>query len=183
MLAPTMNVPLRSVLVLLCSSVFACGDATPSTASASAKQSAVPAPTQSARPTPSATSDASASSPTLPGTPLKDLLKETTSVMVLSKLTGPMGAMTSDKKDIEAILGAIGTEQGLSKGFGAKCLTPTKIAFQGDKGKQLGMLGFCDGDETFKTARFDGQGAAQAAVEIKDAEKLKASLKKMGALK
>ena len=139
--------------------------------------------TQSARPAPSATGEASGSAPALPGTALKDVLKETTTVMALSKLSGPMGVMTSDKKDIAGILAAIGGDQTLSKGFGAKCLTPTKIAFQGDKGKQLGMLGFCDGDESFKSARFDGQGAEMAAVEIKDVEKLKAALKKMGALK
>ena len=178
-----MSVLARSALVLLCPLVLlACGDATPSTASASAKPT-TPAPTQSAKPATSATSEASAGTPVLPGTSLKDLLKETTTVMALSKLTGPMGAMTSDKKDIAAILAAIGTEQGLNKAFGPRCTTPTKIAFQGDKGKQLGMLGFCDTDESFKSARFDGQGAEQAAVEVKEPEKLKASLKKMGALK
>ena len=119
----------------------------------------------------------------LPGTPLKDALKETTTVMALSKISGPMGVMTSDKKDVAAIIAAIGADQTLSKGFGAKCLTPTKIAFQGDKGKQLGMLGFCDGDDSFKSARFDGPGAEQAAVEVKEPEKLKAALKKLGALK
>ena len=118
----------------------------------------------------------------LPGTPLKDVLKETTTVMALTKISGPMGVMTSDKKDVAAIIAAIGAEQTLSKGFGSKCLTPTKIAFQGDKGKQLGMLGFCD-DDSFKSARFDGPGAEKAAIEVKEPEKLKAALKKLGALK
>lgn len=180
-----MNLSIRFALLLAPLSLLACGDEAPAagSASAAAKSSAPPAATQSAKPTATASGEASASAPVLPGTPLKDLLKETTTVMVLSKLTGPMGAMTSDKKDIAAIVAAIGGDQKLDKGFGAKCLTPTKIAFQGDKGKQLGMLGFCEGDEGFKSARFDGQGAEMAAVEVKEPEKLKASLKKMGALK
>ncbi len=172
-----------SSLALGCCLLLACDEGSPSAQSASAKPTAPPVASPSPSPAQSASGDASASAPLLPGTPLKDLLKETTTVMALSKISGPMGVMTSDKKDVAAIIAAVGGDQTLSKGFGAKCLTPTKLAFQGDKGKQLGMLGFCDTDETFKSARFDGPGVEQAAVEIKDPEKLKAAMKKLGALK
>ncbi len=180
---PLMKLPANLAVVVLCSALLpACEDAPPSkAASASAKPTAPPASSPSPKPTESAAPSASAA--VLPGTPLKDAVKETTTVMALSKVSGPMGVMTSDKKDIAAILAAIGTDQTLSKGFGSRCLTPTKIAFQGDKGKQLGMLGFCDNDETWKSARYDGPGAEQVAIEIKDPEKLKAAMKKLGALK
>ena len=170
-------------ILLCCSALVACDDSAEPAKSASAKPTAAPAPSPSPTPAQSASADSSADTPQLPGTSLKEMLKETKTVMALSKISGPMGVMTSDKKDVDAIIAALGPDQTLSKGFGAKCLTPTKIAFQGDKGKALGMLGFCDNDDTFKHARFDGPGADKAAVEVKEPEKLKAAMKKMGALK
>jgi hypothetical protein len=169
-------------LLLSCFVLLACEDAAEPAKSASAKPTAPP-PAASPSPPPSQSASADASAPVLPGTSLKEVLKETTTVMALSKISGPMGVMTSDKKDVAAIIAALGPDQTLSKGFGAKCLTPTKLAFQGEKGKQLGMIGFCDTDETFKSGRFDGSGAEQAAIEVKEPEKLKAAMKKLGALK
>ena len=84
---------------------------------------------------------------------------------------------------VAALLAAIGTDQQLSKPFGPKCVTTTKLAFQTKDGKQLGVLGFCDKDESFAKGVFDGSGAEQAAVDVKDPAGFKAALKKIGAIK
>jgi len=103
--------------------------------------------------------------------------------MVLSKTTGPMGAMVSDKKDVAALTAAIGLDQQLKKGFESRCMTPTKLDFESNDNKSLGVIGFCDTDTTFASGRFDGSGAQDAQVDVKDPAGFKASLKKAGAIK
>jgi hypothetical protein len=163
--------------------LVACGSDAESNASASATASQKPPPPA---PTPSQTATATASasaSPVLPGTAMKDILKDLKSIMVLGKATGPMGAMVSDKKDVAAFVTAIGTDQQLKKAFESKCAMPIRLDFQSNDGKSLGAMGFCDADGPFNTARFDGSGAEMAEVTIKDPAGFKAALKKAGAVK
>jgi len=173
-----------SLFVVLSGFAVACGDEPAAAGSASAKaSSAPPKPVSASAAAPSASASAAGETSTLPGTALKDVLKDTEQIMGLGPATSPMGVMNSDKKDIAAILAAIGTDQQLSKGFGAKCITPIKLAFQGKGGKSLGMLGFCDKDDKFATGRFDGSGAEMASVEIKNPTAFKALLTQIGVLK
>lgn len=167
-----------------------CGDGAGAAASASASAkasaptSAAPKPSAPAStPVPSRPENDPPAESKLPGTPMKDVVKDVATVMAVSKSTSAMGVMTSEKKDIADILDAIGLDQKLDKGFGPKCMTPTKIAFQAKESKQLGMLSFCDGDAELKTGSFEGGGAERAAVTIKDPAKLVAAMKKLGALK
>ena len=164
--------------------LVACGSDAESNASASASAAAKPPPPA---PTPSQTATATASAsgaPVLPGTALKDVLKDLKSIMVLGKATGPMGAMVSDKKDVAAFVTAIGTDQQLKKAFDGKCTTmPIRLDFQSNDGKSLGAMGFCDADGPFNTGRFDGSGAVMAEVTIKDPAGFRAALKKAGAIK
>ena len=170
--------------------LVACGSDAESNASASASAAAKPAPTPAPTPTQTATATASASdAPVLPGTALKDVLKDVKSIRVLGKATGPMGAVISDKKDVAALVTAIGTDQQLKKAFDGKCTTmPIRLDFQSNDsksndGQSLGAMGFCDADGPFNTGRFDGSGAAMAEVTIKDPAGFKAALKKAGAVK
>jgi hypothetical protein len=161
----------------------ACGDSGGGAASTSASAtSKPPPPPPPPPPTASATASASAG-PVLPGTALKDVLKDLKSVMVLSKATGAMGAMVSDKKDIAALVAAIGLDQQLKKSFESRCMTPTKLDFESTDNKSLGVIGFCDTDSTFASGRFDGSGAQQAQIDVKDPAAFKAALKKAGAIK
>ncbi len=174
-----------ALLVLFSGLLLACDEppATSSSASAApaAKTSTPPKPTSA--PTASATTEASPGTPLLPGTALKDTLKDVDTIMALGKATSPMGVMASDKKDIAAIMAAIGTDQLLKKPFESKCITPTKLAFQDKAKKGLGVLGFCADDDKFALGRFDGTGAQMAAVDVKDPVAFKAALKKIGAIK
>lgn len=174
-----------TLLVLCCAALVACDDppAPAASASAAATQAKPPPPKPSAAPTQSAAADDGSGAPQLPGTPLKDTLKGVDIIMGLGKASGPMGVMASDKKDVAAILNAIGTDQPLKKAFGSKCITPTKLAFQDKDKKALGVLGFCDTDDKFETGRFDGPGAVMVEVTVKDPAGLKTVLKKIGAIK
>ena len=182
---------LPTALMLLTSLVaFGCDDSAggagsaSSSAKASAPTSAAPKPSAPAStPAPPRPEDEPAGEAKLPGTPLKDVLKDVATVMGVSKTTSAMGVMTSEKKDVAGILDAVGLDQKLDKPFGAKCVQTTRLAFQSKDSKQLGMISFCDGDADLKTGSFDGAGAERAAVTIKDPAKLIAAMKKLGAMK
>jgi hypothetical protein len=171
------------ILAPLCLLLFACDSTPEAGASASAAATAPVTHAPPAPPPPSASTEASASAPVLPGTALKDVLKDVKSIMALGRASGPMGVMISDKKDVAAILAALGTDQSLKKPFESKCMTPTKLDFQSKAGHSLGALGFCDTDTTFAKARFDGSGATQAEVVVKEPAAFKAALTKAGAIK
>jgi hypothetical protein len=179
-----------TLLVVISLAALGCGDgagaagSASASAKASAPTSAAPKPSAPAStPAPPRPGDEPAGEAKLPGTPMKDVVKDVATVMAVSKTTSAMGVMTSEKKDIADILDAIGLDQKLDKGCGPKCMTPTKIAFQAKESKQLGMLSFCEGDAELKTGSFEGGGAERAAVTIKDPAKLVAAMKKLGALK
>jgi hypothetical protein len=179
-----------ALLLVISLAALGCGDggSTSGSASASTKPSAptsaAPKPSAPAStPAPPRPGDEPPAESKLPGTPLKDVLKDVATVMAVSKGTSAMGVMTSEKKDIAGILDAIGLDQKLDKFFGAKCITSTKVAFQAKESKQLGMLSFCEGDAELKTGSFEGAGAERASVEIKDPAKLVAAMKKLGAMK